>query len=258
MGLPVGYEFNLVITGFGDESNQIAKSINERGIVGLRYIEGASEWDTNSKVISLNAYRENKARVQEGYDIAIIIVSENKIDEYLKSIRDIGKNSGVTLAFVMNAEDKDFSKYQGLRELVDSVFPITTTKNQLEDTYGAIRAIIESFTVQTITGVDVTDIAHIVRDAGIGLTIQFKVPQNGDIVEYLEKHVVLHLTRGQPLDAHGALISATGMSDLQYATEFLNENSCFGISCVINLREDTGGSTGNYREITVVFTGISS
>lgn len=253
-------EFNLVITGFGAEGSRIAERIISQGVEGLKYLNNNLKTEVSRNVICLNSYRNRK---QQDYHIAIIVITEKDIDEHLESIIHIRNQSRITLVIVTDTPKVDLCTNQrlcNLRKQVDTVFPLSDSENLFEHAYGTVRALIEAFTVQSITGFDITDISYIVRGAGTGITVKFEVPKDGNITEHLEKHIFSRLTRHQLLNAHGALISTTGnsmgMHDLQFSTEFLNENSGFNINCVINLLENPGESSNNSREITVVITGV--
>lgn len=252
-------DLDIIITGFDDEGIMIAQGITARGVVGLRYIKSDHKEFRCNKVVSLNSYREQK----EYYNIAIIILTEDNINEHLGSIKGIRKQSDIVLAYIANVDSKNQSLHK-LIQLVDAVFPVTSDDDPAEDVYWSIRALIEAFTVQGITGVDYTDIADLTRNSGLGLTVQFDISKDENVIERLEQEIHSQLTKRQLLCAYGALISSTGiqgkmqtgMHDVQFSTEYFHEQSNFNMSCVINVLEDTEQTNDGARRIILIFTGI--
>lgn len=255
---------NVVLTGFDDESIRIAESVMARGVVGLRYVKHQQEKFKCDNVVYLCDFREKK----EYYDMAIIVVSQDKTDEHLHAIKDIRRQSDISLVYVLtDTPNKDSSKNQNLRKVakhVDCIFPVTSDDDPAEDVYWSIRALIEAFTVQGITGVDYTDIADLTRNSGLGLTVQFDISKDENVIERLEQEIHSQLTKRQLLCAYGALISSTGiqgkmqtgMHDVQFSTEYFHEQSNFNMSCVINVLEDTEQTNDGARRIILIFTGI--
>lgn len=258
---------NIVLTGFDEDSVKIAESVMARGVVGLRYVKHHYEKPKCDNVVSLCAFREKKEREQEYYDYSIVIVNQSNIKNHFDTIKNISKKSDITVVYITNMENKDFSKNQNLyklTKLVDAVFPVTTTGDPTGEIYWLTRALIESFTEQSVTGVDASDINNLIRNSGIGCAVQFTMNRHEKITEKLEGEIYLHLTKHQLLNSHGVLISSTGtqtkmqtgMHDVQFATEFLNEQSNFNITCLINLLTDANQADDGIRRVVIIFTGI--